>query len=98
MPAAKVYSIVDVEILDPALFQKYVDGHQKTLEPFGGRFLVAGGNFDVIEGDWTPKTVVIHEWPNREAFQKWYNSDDYTPWKQIRHQAAKANVIVVDGL
>jgi len=45
-----VYSIVGVTVNDEPLFQKYVEGHTDSLTKFGGRFLAAGSEFDVIEG------------------------------------------------
>ena len=94
MPA---YSIVSVAVKNPQLFQQYVDGHKETLSRFGGRFLVAGSEFDDIEGAWPGQIVVVHEWPDRAAFHAWYDSDDYRPWKELRFTAASANVVLIDG-
>ena len=95
MPA---YSIIDLTVRAPQLFQKYVDGHKGTLAKFGGRFLAAGNEFDLIEGVWPGQIVVVHEWPDREAFNAWYASDVYRPWKEIRLAASSANVVLIDGL
>lgn len=95
MPA---YSIVGVTVEDPQLFQQYVDGHMDTLTRFGGRFLVAGNEFEMLEGSWPGQIVVIHEWPDRAAFHAWYASDEYRPWKKMRLAAASANVLLIDGL
>lgn len=92
------FSIVDVEVLDQEKFNRYVQGHQPTLEPYGGKFIIAGGTHEVIEGDWNPHLVVVHQWPDREAFRSWYESEEYGPWKEMRHESSKANVILVDGL
>jgi uncharacterized protein (DUF1330 family) len=93
-----VYSIVGVTVNDEQLFQKYVEGHTDSLASFGGRFLAAGSEFDVIEGDWPGQIVVLHEWPDREAFHAWYASDEYRPWKEMRFAAANANIVLIDGL
>ena len=92
------YSIIAVTVRDPQLFQKYVDGHSGTLAEFGGRFLAAGEEFDLIEGAWPGQIVVLHEWPDRAAFHAWYASDVYRPWKEMRFAAASANVVLIDGL
>jgi uncharacterized protein (DUF1330 family) len=96
-PAA-VYLVVDVTVTDPLLFQQYVDGHQASVARYGGRFLVAAGRTEVIEGDWNPAILVIHEWPTRAAFHAWYGSEDYRPWHEIRLRSARINAILVDGL
>lgn len=32
-------------------------------EQYGGRYVVLGGKFDVVEGDWRPVFLVIIEFP-----------------------------------
>ena len=61
-------------------------------------FLAVGNEFDLIEGVWPGQIVVVHEWPDREAFNAWYASDVYRPWKEIRQAASSANVVLIDGL
>jgi len=92
------YSLVAVTVKDPELFQRYVDGHQGTLEKFGGRFLIAGSDFETIEGTWPGQIVVVHVWPDRNAFHAWYASSDYKPWKELRFASAEAKVVLIDGL
>lgn len=57
-----------------------------------------GGQFEVMEGDWNPRRIVIHQWPSLEAFHRWYNSEEYKHWKELRQRAAVARVVVVEGL
>lgn len=92
------YSIVAVTVNNPELFQEYVDGHMGTLEKFGGRFLVAGNEFETMEGSWPGQIVVVHEWPDKAAFHAWYTSEEYAPWKEKRQASSKANVVLIDGL
>jgi len=92
------YSIVSVTIKDPQLFQQYVDGHTETLTKYSGRFVVAGPDFELIEGVSPGDVIVVHEWPDRTAFHSWYNSDEYRPWREMRFSSAAANVILIDGL
>ena len=96
-PAA-VYLVVDVTVTDPPVFQQYVDGHQDSVARYGGRFLSASGRTEVIEGDWDPAILVIHEWPTRAAFHAWYQSEEYRPWREMRHRSARVNAILADGL
>ncbi|MET0026464.1 MAG: DUF1330 domain-containing protein [Candidatus Thiodiazotropha sp.] len=95
MPA---YSIVSVLVKDPDQFQRYVDGHTGTLTKYGGRFLLAGGDYETIEGEWPGNIAVVHEWPDRGAFHAWYNSEEYKPWKAMRFASAEAHVVLIDGL
>ena len=99
-PRKKAYSIVDVQIRDKEVFYKqYVPGHGASLEKFGGRFLVATPRQKIIEGNWpADHVVVVHEWPDSEHFEAWYNSSEYEPWKKLRHSVSSANVILVEGV
>lgn len=92
------YTIVDLDIKDPAAFEEYRNGHLPTIEKYGGKLLVRGGQFEVMEGDWNPRRIVIHQWPSLEAFHRWYNSEEYKHWKELRQRAAVARVVVVEGL
>jgi uncharacterized protein (DUF1330 family) len=92
------FSIVDVSVFDTATFEKYIKGHWETVEQYGGTFLVAGGKFETIEGNWRPNKIVIHQWPSVEAFHRWHDSEDYRPWRELRFQAASADVTLVEGL
>ncbi|MEN8190638.1 MAG: DUF1330 domain-containing protein [Thermodesulfobacteriota bacterium] len=92
------YSIITVTVKDQELFQKYVDGHGDSLTKFGGRFLAASSDFEIIEGTCPGQIVVIHQWPDRASFHNWYTSEDYRPWKEIRFSAAETNVVLMDGL
>ena len=55
MPA---YFIVDNEVTDSAGFEEYRKQVPITVEKYGGRFLVRGGQIQTLEGDWKPKRIV----------------------------------------
>jgi uncharacterized protein (DUF1330 family) len=97
-PTPRAYLIIDVEILDPDGFARYVSGHRASVEEYGGRFLVAGGPFESLEGNYAPRLIVIQEWPSRARFHEWYASAAYAPWKELRHRVARTNVTLVEGV
>ncbi|PWJ87213.1 uncharacterized protein (DUF1330 family) [Mesorhizobium loti] len=55
---------------------EYLHRIDATLESFGGRFLVHGGDVEVIENDW-PGHLIIIEFPDRQHVHGWYNSPAY---------------------
>ena len=61
------YVIAEVEVTDPALYERYRREVPGTLAPFGGRFVVRGGAVEPLEGDWAPKRLVVLEFPDRAA-------------------------------
>ena len=69
-----------------------------TIQKYGGRVLVAGGAFDVVEGTAKPTFPVILEFPSVDAAKRWYDSEEYRPLKALRLSAARANGFLVQGV
>ena len=66
-----------------------------TLPAYGGRFLVHGGRYDRIEGDWTGDLVII-EFPDRGNAEAWYDSQAYREILKLRTENARCDVVMVD--
>lgn len=94
MPA---YVIARVEVTDPAAYADYRARVSSTVERHGGRFLVRGGAFDVLEGEWPDERVVVLEFPSREDASRWYESDEYRPLAALRQRASRGNLILIEG-
>ena len=91
------YVIVDVAIHDQEKYAQYIKLSSATVEAFGGRFVVRGGDVSVLEGDWTPGRFVMVEFDSVERAKEWWSSDMYREPKQLRQSASTANIIVVQG-
>ena len=61
------YVIFDVEIRDAAKFQDFMAGVKPAIERAGAKYLARGGALKVREGDWTPRRIVLLEFPSMEA-------------------------------
>ena len=96
--AVKAYVIVQEKITDQAMFDTYKAQVLPTLEPFGGHFLVRGGAYTVMEGDWALERVAVLEFPSREAAEGWYNSPAYQEILPLRANAGLSNFIIIDGV
>ena len=92
-----VYMIVDNEVTDPEGFREYQKRVGSTLASFGGRFLVRGGKYETLEGDWHLHRLILLEFPTVEQARRWYQSDEYAPVKDIRLQTAHTKAILVQG-
>ena len=95
MPA---YVIGEVEVGDPQAYQEYSKRVPETIAKYGGKFLVRGGAVEPKEGDWNPKRVVVLEFPTMEMARTWYHSPEYDPVLRMRLKAAKARLILVEGV
>lgn len=84
------YVIADVDIVDER-FKEYSNQVPKTLEPYGGRFLVRGGAHETIEGDFRPKRIVLLEFPDMKSAKAWYASPAYQDILPIRLRHSRAS-------
>jgi uncharacterized protein (DUF1330 family) len=60
------YLISDVSIRDNQAFQVYRTRAAASIAKYGGRYLVRGGAIEPLEGNWSPKTIIVVEFPDIE--------------------------------
>lgn len=95
MPA---YVINDMEITDPAVFEQYRQMSPATVSQYGGRFIVRGGAVEPLEGDWSPRRLVILEFASAERARAWINSSEYAPARRLRQASSRSSIILVEGV
>ncbi len=91
------YVIVDLEVTDPARYAEYRQRVPATVAAYGGRFLVRGGEHEVVEGSWRPRRLVVLEFPSLAQARQWYDSEEYREPKAMRLAASNANLVFVEG-
>jgi uncharacterized protein (DUF1330 family) len=91
------YLIVDLDIHDPDGYREYREGVGAFVAKHGGEYLVRGGEFEVIEGDWKPHRLVLFRFPNRQAIRNFFADPGYARFKDIRFKTAKTVAVAVDG-
>jgi uncharacterized protein (DUF1330 family) len=92
------YVIYQGEVTDPEQYEKYKPRSEASVLAAGGRYLVRGGAFEVLEGETPTGRTVLLEFPDRDAAIAWYRSDEYAEARKLREGAAVARLYVVDGL
>jgi uncharacterized protein (DUF1330 family) len=92
------YAIVDLDVKDPSKLESYRRDVPATVAKYGGRFIVRGGACEVLEGDWTPKRIVVLEFPTMDALKRWYHSEEYKPLLAQRLAHSAADLIAVEGI
>jgi uncharacterized protein (DUF1330 family) len=92
------YVILDIDVRDPEGYKEYVDLSTGTMDRFGGRFLVRGGETETLEGEWLPRRVVVLEFPDADAAQAWWTCEEYEQAKAVRRAVSEAKAIVVEGI
>ena len=91
------YLVAQVRIDDPETYQRYREAVPALVDRFGGRFLVRGGELEVLEGAWPLPRLVIIEFQSRDAARLFYESPEYQKILPLRQQASQGNVILVEG-
>lgn len=104
MPAQRetgmaAYFVVDqLEVTDPETMKTYAAGVSATVAQYGGKMLVRGGDFEVKEGSWTPRRVIVLQFGDMVALKAWYDSPEYSPLKEMRLASSRSNAIMVEGV
>lgn len=80
------------------MLDEYVAKVIPTIQSGGGRILGFDETPEVIEGEVKNPRTVILEFPSREAFRAWYDSDAYQAILPLRLESTPGTLIVVDGL
>jgi uncharacterized protein (DUF1330 family) len=92
------YVIVDIEVTDPALYEEYKKVSPQAIAAYGGKYLARGGKTTMLEGDWSPKRLVILEFPNAKRAQEWWDSTEYAQPKTMRQRSTRTNMLILEGI
>ena len=95
MPA---YIIADVTVTDPDAMARYREWSTKAMQEHGAEVLVRGGEFEVLEGPWTPSRLVLLRFKDRATAKAFYASQTYTHARSLREGAGIMRMVVVDGV
>jgi len=91
------YVIVDIDIHSPETYDEYKRLAPPSISLYGGRYLIRGGEVQILEGEWTPKRCVVLEFPSVEQAKAWWSSKEYAPAKALRQSCSETQMVVVDG-
>ena len=92
------YVIVEIDIVDPAGYEEYKTLAGATVEKYGGKYVVRGGEAEVLEGDWQPKRIVVLQFDSMQRAKDWLHCEEYREPRKMRHRTARTNMILVEGV
>jgi uncharacterized protein (DUF1330 family) len=92
------YVIADVEVVDAAGFEDYRARVPATIARYGGRYLVRGGATEVREGDWSPRRLIVLEFPSLARAREWFDSPEYAPLIALRQRTARTRIVLAEGV
>lgn len=94
-PGYAIAYLNDVDVNDEIV--EYLRRIGATLEPFGGRFLVHGGELTIAEGTMTGEVIIV-AFPSHQAARDWYRSDAYQEILPLRTRNSTGLAALVEGV
>jgi len=95
------YFVIELDVQDGPSLAEYEREVTEHVVAAGGRFLARGGEIRTIEGDWNPKRIIIVEFPDVDAIERYYHSEPNQRLKTKRLAGTKgraAQAIAVAGV
>ena len=96
MPSA--YILANIDVTDPQQYEQYKKLSSHAMHVHGAEVCVRGGAVHVLEGDWSPKRVVLLKFPTAEAARAFYDSTEYQAAKASRQGAAVMRMVLIEGV
>ena len=93
----KAYWIAHVTVTDPDPYARYAAGATEAFVKHGARVLARGGLVDALEGEASPRNVVI-EFDSMEAARACYASPEYQEARRHREGAGIAQIMLLEGV
>jgi len=96
-----VYMVAQVEILDPAQWERYKEIAAREIARHGGRYLARGASPEVDEADWEqPENLQVNlvAFPTMEQAHAWYTSPEYAKALAYRKGAVRRRLFFVPGV
>jgi uncharacterized protein (DUF1330 family) len=91
------YLIAQIRVRDWEAYKQYTARTPAIIAKHGGRFLVRGGETEILEGEVTGRRIVVLEFPSMDAARAFYRSPEYQEVKRIRTAASDAQFLIVQG-
>ena len=93
----KGYWIANVEVTDRAHYPDYIAANKPAFDKFGAKFLVRGGEHEVVKGQSRPRQVVI-EFESFDRAKACFRSPEYQAALRIFEVCAKSDVVIAEGV
>ena len=92
------YIIVDMNISDMAQYQQYMAVAPAAVAAAGGEYLVRGGRFETLEGQWKPSRIAMLKFPSFEIAKAFYDGELYRAARAKRSGTTEFfNMVLVEG-
>ena len=96
---ASAYIIVDMQVTDPEQYKQYMAIAPDAVKAAGGEYLVRGGQFETLEGNWQPARIAMLRFPSYEKAKAFYDDELYRAARAKRAGTTEFfNMVLVEGV
>ena len=93
------YIIVDMKVSDPEQYKQYMAAAPAAVAAAGGEYLVRGGKFEALEGNWQPARVAMLRFPSYDKAKIFYDDEMYRAARAKRAGTTEFfNMVLVEGV
>jgi uncharacterized protein (DUF1330 family) len=92
------YVIANLRVSDAKQFERYKMLSTAAVNAHAGRFLIRGGRFETVEGEWNLNRLTVIEFSSWESAMAFVGSAEYGQARDTRRDAASVQMIVVEGV
>jgi len=93
----KAYVVIEARSSDPQRMAVYRQLSTLAVSKHGGSYLIRGGSYAVLEGDWRPERLVVVEFESVDKARKFYDSPEYRAAREARAGASDFQMLLVEG-
>ena len=85
--ALPAFVISNIEVTDPAKYQKYAEASAAVVATYHGKILARGGKTVVFDGR-APQRVILIEFASMADAQHWRSSSEFQKLKSLQQQSS----------
>ena len=90
--------VIDTEVSGPDVLSEYAERMTAATREYGGKYLVRGGDIEILGGDVTPRRVTVIEFGDSDQARALLKSDLFAELSKVRNTAARGNTMIVEGV
>ncbi|MXZ63821.1 MAG: DUF1330 domain-containing protein [Chloroflexi bacterium] len=90
--------VIDTEVSGPDVLSDFAERMTAATLEYGGKYLVRGGDIDVLGGDVSPQRVTVVEFGDADQARALLKSDVFAELSKVRNTAARGNTMIVEGV
>ena len=91
------YFLIQINVTNKENYKEYIEKVTPIVKKYQGEYIVRGGKWENVEGEWDFERTVIIKFPTYDLAKKWHGSEDYKPIKNIREKNSIGNAIIIEG-